>query len=107
MGSPGDPIVKVALGTFACACIETRFGPDVAAGVQEAIRAYRANLDSSDTLLPVPRFLHDRPSPVGGVEVDLSVASDVQATLEREARRQGVCMDELLTHLVFIHLAAA
>jgi hypothetical protein len=99
--------VKVALGKFACACIEARFGPDVAAGVQEAIRAYRTNLDSADTLLPFPRFLLDRPSPAGRVEIELSVASDVQTTLEREARRQGVCMDELLTHLVFIHLAAA
>jgi hypothetical protein len=100
--------VRLALGTFACICLETRFGPDIAKGAREAIRSYVAGLDSvSSPPLPFPSFRRGGSLPSDGIEIELCVGPEVQAVLEREARRQGVGVDELLTHAVFIHLAGA
>jgi hypothetical protein len=100
-------MVKVALGKFACFCIETRFGSDLHGGVRAALRFYVRSLESALTPIAVPAFyLHlDRAPGASAVEFDLAVEPEVETALVEEARRQAVGMQQLLTHAVFVYLA--
>jgi hypothetical protein len=97
--------MKIALGKFACFCIETRFGSDLRGGVQAALRFYTRSLESATTPIAVPAFCMDRARESSEVEFDLAVEAEVEAALVREAHRQAVGMRELLTHAVFVYLA--
>jgi hypothetical protein len=97
--------MKVALGTFACFCIEARFGPDPAAGVQAALRHYTRRLKSSKVPLPPPRFSRFATPDGSGAEFELDVEPDIQAALEEEARDKSVPVEQLLVHAVFVYLA--
>ena len=98
--------MKVALGTFACFCIEARFGPDPAPTVQAALRHYTRRLKSAKPPLPLPAFSRPNSAPDGsGAEFDLAVEPEVQAALEEEAQAQAVRVEQLIAHAVFVYLA--
>ncbi|MGA8746083.1 MAG: hypothetical protein WB507_09485 [Solirubrobacterales bacterium] len=97
--------MKVALGTFACFCIEARFGPDPTAAVQAALRHYTRRLKSAKAPLPLPTFFRSPGSDGLGAEFDLAVDPEVEAALEDEARVQKVPVEQLVPHAVFVYLA--
>jgi hypothetical protein len=99
--------VKVALGAFACSCVEERFGPNVVPGLRAALRNYARGLSSSTTPVVFPRFARNQVTDHGAVEFDLDVEPEVEAALQQEARAQSVQIDQLLTHAVFVFLAEA
>jgi hypothetical protein len=93
------------LGTFACFCMETRFGPDLSTGVQVAVRHYTRRLRSGRRPVPVPRFLREEAQQGGRIELDVPFEPDLQELLEREAREHKVVVGQLLSHAVFVYLA--
>jgi hypothetical protein len=97
--------MKVMLGTFACFCIETRFGPDVGSGVQAAVRHYTRRLRSARKPVEIPRFLRDEIQQGGRIELEVPLEPEVQEMLEQEAREHEVVVDQLLSHAVFVYLA--
>lgn len=100
--------MRVALGTFACLSIEARFGPDAAAGVEAALRHYTRRLRSGRAPIAVPAFCRAQ-APTGAsasATFDLDVGPEIEAALEAEAGRQGIPIDLLLAHAVFVYLAA-
>lgn len=99
--------MKVALGTFACVCIEARFGPDIAAGLREILRSYVSNLESSAAPPPFPHFRRADSVSATALELELEVAEEIEEALRLEARRQEIDLDQLLTHAVFVYLATA
>ena len=97
--------MKVMLGTFACFCMETRFGPDVGTGVQAAVRHYTRRLRSARKPVEIPRFLRDQACGGDQREFEVTIEPEVQEILEREAGRMHVYLDQLLSHAVFVYLA--
>ena len=97
--------MKVALGKFACFCIESHFGPDIPAGVQASLRHYTRRLKSSTSPISFPDFCRDERGQTPGVEIDLELEPAVQLTLEEEAQRQTVGVEQLVSHAVFIYFS--
>ncbi len=97
--------MRVALGTFARSGIEARFGTDVPAGAQAALLHYTRRLMSGWPPIGIPRFISGRASGEEEVTVELSVSPEIQAALEREARRHQVPVRQVLEHAVFVYLA--
>jgi hypothetical protein len=97
--------MKVALGTFACFCIEARFGPDPAPTVEAALRHYTRRLRSAKPPLPPPAFSRAAAPDGSGAEFELALEPEVQAALEEEARAQAVQVEQLIAHAVFVYLA--
>ena len=97
--------MKIMLGTFACFCLEARFGPDLSTGVQAAVRHYTRRLRSARKPVPIPRFLREEVQQGGRIELDVPFEPEVQEILEREAREREVFLDQLLSHAVFVYLA--
>lgn len=96
--------MKVVLGPFARSAIEARLGKDVAAGVRVALRHYTRRLRSGHKPVRVPRFLGPGPS-ASETDLELPVDPEVERVLAREGRRQGVSLDQLTAHAVFVYLA--
>jgi hypothetical protein len=97
--------MKVMLGTFACFCMEARFGPDIGTGVQAAVRHYTRRLRSARKPVEIPRFLRDQSRDDARREFEVSIEPEVQEILEQEAGRRHVYLDQLLSHAVFVYLA--
>lgn len=99
--------MKVALGTFACFCIENRLGLDLATGLQHALRHYVRRLESATRPLPLPAFACERRprADEGATELELPVEPEIEVALLREARAQEVSMAQLLDHAVFVYMA--
>lgn len=97
--------MRVALGTFARSGIEARFGSDVGAGVEAALRHYTRRLRSRRAPIAIPPFRRDRPQSGTEAEIDLSVGSEVEEALEAEAGRQDVPVSLLSSHAVLVYLA--
>lgn len=97
--------MKVALGKFACFCVEARFGADLAAWVQVAIRHYVRDLESARMPIAIPGFCRGQTPDGSGAEFDLDIEPEIQAVLEGEARKQAVRVEQLLVHAVFVYLA--
>jgi hypothetical protein len=95
--------MKVALGEFACMCVASRFGSDLALGIQSATRHYSRMLASAADSGPRLRL----PKPVEDPSVELEVALDreVLGRLESEARMRAVDLQQLLNHAIFVYLA--
>ncbi len=89
--------MKVALGKFACSCIEARFGTDLHGGVQAALRHYTRRLESAINPIAVPVFCRDQAPDGSGAEFELVVEPKIESALEREARRQAVGMEQIWT----------
>ena len=98
-------MVRVTLGTFAREEIEARFGDDIAAGVRAALEHYARRLESGPAPVEFPRFRREQRVETSGADLELSVEPEVRRTLEREARRSGVPVEQLAVHAVFVCLA--
>lgn len=99
--------MRVALGKFARSGIESRFGADVAAGVQAALLHYTRRLMSGWPPVVIPRFCSDGApaSREDACAFELPVDPEIQAALEQEARRHRVPVGQVLAHAVFVYLA--
>lgn len=96
--------MKVKLGSFARDAIETRLGTDVAAGVQAALRHYARRIRSGQKPVSYPGFVgEEAPEPAG--EVEVSIDPEVERVLTDEMRRQGLTLDQVTAHAVFVYLA--
>ena len=70
-----------------------------------ALRHYTRRLKSQREPVVIPAFCRG-PAPDGAeAEFDLAVEPEIEATLEREARRQAVPVEQLLAHAVFVYIA--
>lgn len=97
--------MKVALGAFACSCIEDRLGVDLPTGLEQALRHYVRRLGSATTPVPFPGFAREQDSDGGATELELPVEPEIEAALVKESRAQSVPMEQLLNHAVFVYLA--
>jgi hypothetical protein len=98
-------MVRVALGTFAYREIRARFGGDLAAGVQTTLEHYARRLKSGRKPVEFPRFRRGHQAEAVAAKVELLVEPGIWETLEREARRGGVSVEQLAVHAVFVCLA--
>ena len=92
------------LGDFTRSGLERYLGRDLSAGVQKAVAHYAAKLRAGRGLVPVPAFL-PAPNRSSGVRVELALDKEDQSVLDRQARRLGVSMAQLVTHAVLVYLA--
>lgn len=101
--------MKIALNTFARSALEARLGGDVASGVHVALWHYCTRLGGSSWQHPeFPRFLSHGASLGSGEEFELTLDPGIEAILERKARASdGVSLEQLAVHAVFIYLAEA
>lgn len=97
--------MQISLGTFACICLEDRFGGDLAGAVEAALRDYAGRVETGAELLPVPRFCLEGIESKKEIEVEISIASRPRRILETEARSQDVTFEQLATHAIFLHVA--
>lgn len=97
--------MTVVLEPFALGQVEGRFGAKVDRAVEAALRHYARSLLSSRRPPEVPLFMRevavDREA---ATEVEVSVPDDVLVALDREAGRQGVELDRIVAHAVFVYL---
>jgi hypothetical protein len=97
--------VRVPPGGFAYREIRTRFGGDLAAGVRAALQHYARRLQSGPPPPGFPRFRREQQADAVAAKVELPVEPGILETLEREARRSGVSVEQLAVHAVFVYLA--
>jgi hypothetical protein len=97
--------MRVSLGTFACSCIEARFEGALVATVDAALGDFADRCEAGSATPPVPRFWLEQGPTGKTIDLDISVDQRVRPILEREAQRQGLPVEQLLTHAVFIYLA--
>lgn len=93
--------MRIGLGTFLCFAVHAE-GGDPTTLISSALVNYRELLDTEEPRLAVPAF-YDVPDVVGEVEVPLE--PELEGLLRSEAARQGVNLERLLSHAVFLHLA--
>ncbi len=96
--------MKVVLRPFARSAIEERLGADVTAGVKAALVHYTRRLRSAQRPIGVPGFLDAAPAAPGS-ELDLPVEAEVERALAHEMREQGISIEQLTAHAVFVYLA--
>ena len=97
--------MRVALGKFACAGIRAHLGGDFEAAAQKAVFHYARKLRSGRPPIGLPRFFGYRAPGDPEVVLDLVVDAEIEDLLEREAKRQGASVDQLVAHAVLIYLA--
>lgn len=106
VGSDGSDSVKIVLEPFARGSIEDRFGPDLCRGSEAALRHYARRVRSRRRPPEVPLFMCevdvDRSE---AIELELSLPYEVQSALTREARLQGVRLDRIVAHAIFVYLS--
>lgn len=96
--------MRVSLGTFACSCIEARFGRDISGVVEAALNRYADRIESRTPDLPMPFFWFGRAITEAQTELDIQIDSRKRRLFEAEAHRQGLAIEQLLTHAVFLYL---
>jgi hypothetical protein len=97
--------MQISLGTFACICLEARFGGNLAGVVEEALRDYAGRVETGSPLLPVPRFCLEGVESEKEIELEISIASRPRRILETEARSQDVTFEQLAAHAIFLYMA--
>jgi hypothetical protein len=98
--------VKVVLGDFTRSSLEHRFGSDLEAGAQAAMRHYARRLDSPRRPAAFPPSLGDWSGiAASGAELELPVAPRVEAALTEEAGRLGVPVERIACCAVLLYLA--
>jgi hypothetical protein len=96
--------MRIALGTFTRTGIEAQLGSDLGAAVQAALCHYAGKLKAGRPPIDPPSFARE-PAAAESVALDLSVDSEVEALLEREAVRQQTSLSQLAAHTVLVYLA--
>jgi hypothetical protein len=97
--------MRVELGKFASWGIQARFGADLEAFVQAALLHYTRRLKSKTPPAEIPQMFLERDGPDETVALEVVVAPDIWAALEREAHAQRVPVETVLAHAVFVYLA--
>jgi len=97
--------VKVTLDKFAKLGIEVQLRTDLATGVEAALVHYVDRIESGRAPVPPPRFLRDEAFGAEEAALELAVAADARAILEREARTHQIPVSQVLAHAVFVYLA--
>ena len=97
--------MKVALGAFARSGIEARHGADIEAGLDIALRHCAERIASARQLLAIPRFLREAPPTDPSTDEELAVEPELERILEQEVRRQGVPVEQVVSHAVLVFLA--
>jgi hypothetical protein len=100
--------MRIALGTFARAGIESHLGPDVATGVRAALLHYTRRIEAGRKPPEFPRFRRDEPPRAPSAALELAVEAELRRALERESRRGrgGPSAEQLAAHAVLVYLAA-
>jgi hypothetical protein len=96
--------MRVAIGKFAQAGLESRLGRDIGVAVQSGLVQYTRRLASGEPPVGVPSFCHD-PGDDGGTEFEVPVDPETEDALKREARRQQVSVAQILAHATLVYLA--
>lgn len=97
--------MRIALGTFARLGIEARFGADVEAVVEAALRHYARRSRSQRAPISVPPFRRPDLGIETDLELELSPGEEIETALEAEAAEQGVPLPLLCAHAVLVYLA--
>lgn len=97
--------MRVALSKFACDGIEAQLGAGAPTGVRMALFHYAGKLTTGRRTTPIPSFLIDSGTPEPATTFDLIVDPETEELLEEEAARQGVEMEQLVSHAVLVYLA--
>jgi len=97
--------MKVLLEPFARESIETRFGSDLTSATGAALRHYARRLRSNRRPLAVPDFRRGTEPTPGALTLELPLSATVEETLAAEAAAQGVSIDRLVSHAVFVYLS--
>jgi hypothetical protein len=97
--------MRIALGTFACNGIEAQLGGDLGAAVQAALCHYAGKLRSGRPPIGPPGFARPVSAADTAVALDLTVDTETEALLEREAARQKTSVSQLAAHTVLVYLA--
>jgi len=97
--------MRIELGTFARAGIESHYGSDLDAGVRAALVHYTRRLRSARRPMALPTFQAGASSADSDVALELQVDPSVTAALQHEVDRHGVSVQELTTHAVLVYLA--
>lgn len=108
--------MRITLGTFARTSIETQLGSDLAETVETALHHYTRKIRSGRRPVPLPQFLGSGTSPDFSTsastssdrepeEFELTLDSETEAVVRREAIRYGTDVDTVTTHSVMIYLA--
>lgn len=107
--------MKVEVGSFAREGLEARVGPDLGAAINAALVYYVGRLRSGRIPALYPRFLGEGAEAGGAGErfvvrraevlIEVAVDERIEATLDTEARRQGVGVAQLAAHAVMVFLA--
>jgi hypothetical protein len=89
--------------------MESRFGADqIAEGVGIALMHYTRRLGSNRMPVAFPLFRRvtdPEPADTPAKLAEVAVGAKVEAMLQREAERQRVALEQILTHAVFVYLA--
>jgi hypothetical protein len=97
--------MKVALGTFVQSALKARLGAEIGVGVQAALLHYARRINAGWKPADYPRFRRELPPEDGEVDLELVVDPEVELVLKNEVQRQGISLEELTTHAVFVYLA--
>lgn len=96
--------MKVKLGSFARSAIEARLGTDVPAGVEAALLHYARRVKSGQKPVAYPDFVEQSSVGPDG-EFEVSLTPEVERVLTDEMRKQGLSLDQVAAHAVFVYLA--
>lgn len=98
--------MNVALEPFARTCVESAFGRDLPMGVRAAVVHYARRLRLPEPPAAVPAFRRGAGTGIAAdTNVEFPVAPEVEEMLAEEARRQGVPIDRIVGHAVFVYFA--
>jgi hypothetical protein len=96
--------MKVSFGKFARTSMQAQLGTDLAVAARTALVHYERRLRSHWPPVGPPRFLPEE-NEIDAKVLDLPVDPEMEAFLEREARKQRVTVEEILAHALLVYLA--
>lgn len=105
--------MRVTLGPFAQSGIEFQLGTDLTETVETAIQHYAGKLRSGRRPIPPPQVFSSGvstdfgtgTSTPAGVDLELTLDSETEAMLRREAMRYGTDVEAIAVHSVMVYLA--
>jgi hypothetical protein len=97
--------VVIELGQFTRSAMEARVGSDLVAGIRAAVKHYSRRLESGRRPLALPSYFRTAPAADPANALDVPLGSEAEAALEREANRQHVTPQQILSHAVLTYLA--